>query len=762
MSGPFEPISEDDRNRPPPASPPPVEDPEQTQVYLHLATPLDPSAWCESSNTHTFISPTDDEPEADEKATRFLEPSATLDSAANLSFTVQPPPRPRYRVGAEIGRGGVGLVHEGWDFQLERQVSFKSLLPAHQGNNRIVQRFIGEAQITARLHHPGVVPIHELTVLPDGRPCFVMELVRGETLQKILAIRTKPTDDQGSLLSVFEKVCQVIAYAHSQDVIHRDLKPANIMVGEFGVVKVMDWGLGKCLSVRERPADLLAPSSTTDPRLDETQMGTIFGTLAYLSPEQARGDIERVDKRADVFGLGAILCEILTGLPPYVGPSAGKLLSRARNGRIADAMRRLNNTEAPLDLILLAQRCLESEPERRPESAVEVAEGVTNYLRSDQRRAERDLVRFFDLSLDLFCIANANGYFRRVNDNFTRVLGYTAEELTTRPFVEFVHPDDRDSTRAEVARLSQGEPTIQFLNRYRTAGGEYVVLEWSAQGVPEERAIYAAARDVSDRLRLADAHRAVERSHEHLAQIVDSAEVAIISTDLKGIIQSWNLAAEHLFGYTAGEMVGQSVEGLIPEGDESAVQSLRDRLSGCQKIEHYEATRRRKNGTLVPVYITISPIRDEAGRIVGASKIARDISLRKQSEAALRESEARLRALIESAADAVIMIEPDGTIDLLNRSAERMFGYEPGTLLGRNVRELMPQGYRQRHDLALARYVGGGTPTILGQTVSLEGLRRDGSVFPLELVVNEVRVGERRLFSGILRDVSRRMDHAHE
>jgi PAS domain S-box-containing protein len=174
-----------------------------------------------------------------------------------------------------------------------------------------------------------------------------------------------------------------------------------------------------------------------------------------------------------VFGLGCILCEILTFSPPYRAGTFSDTWRQAANGDTAAVLARLDACGGAEPLVRLA------------------------HLESGQRRAEEQLVRFFDLSVDLFCNASLSGYFRRVNGNFVRVLGYPESTLLQHRFLEFVHPDDREATLSEVAGLSRGETTIQFRNRYRRVDGDYAWLEWNARAVPEEGVIYAVARDVT-------------------------------------------------------------------------------------------------------------------------------------------------------------------------------------------------------------------------------------------------------------------------
>lgn len=414
----------------------------------------------------------------------------------------------RYFIGPEIGRGGIGIVNEGWDSQLKRRVAIKRPLPKHDQNREVVGRFLKEARIGSRLQHPGIVPIHEVGTSSDGRPYFVMGLVRGDSLDRILGKRESPAADLSRMLGVFLQICETMAYAHEENVIHRDLKPANVIVGSFGVVKVADWGSaktldlaassnGKVASVNHRE---LAYGVVDDDDARLTAFGSLFGTPAYLPPEQALGDNERVDKRSDVFGLGSILCEILTGRPPYDGAYGSEVFKKAAKADTREILARLESTQVAVDLISLTRWCLSKRPEDRPANAAEVVEVLESYLHTDQRRAEKDLVRFFDLSLDLFCIASYEGYFLRVNENFPRALGYSATELTSRPFVDFVHPDDRQKTIDQCASIAFGAQCVRFRNRYRRVDGRYLWFEWNAQAWPEDRAIYAVARDVTKRI----------------------------------------------------------------------------------------------------------------------------------------------------------------------------------------------------------------------------------------------------------------------
>jgi eukaryotic-like serine/threonine-protein kinase len=337
----------------------------------------------------------------------------------------------RYQVLGEIARGGMGVVLKARDSDLGRDLALKVLLDRHRGDQDVVRRFVEEAQIGGQLQHPGIVPVHELGTLADLRPFFAMRLVKGRTLAALLAERPRPAasvgrgspepapgvgrgspdpalpatgglqpafDDLPRFLAIFEAVCQTMAYAHARRVIHRDLKPANVMVGNFGEVQVMDWGLAKVLpeggiadEQRARAASepeslILTVRSGSAGSGSESQAGSVLGTPAYMAPEQARGEVERIDERADVFGLGAILCEILTGRPPYVGLTREEIRDKAARGDLADALDRLAVCRADAELVSLARACLAAEPQRRPRSAGEVSGRLTAYLAGVQDR----------------------------------------------------------------------------------------------------------------------------------------------------------------------------------------------------------------------------------------------------------------------------------------------------------------------------------------------------------------------------------------
>jgi serine/threonine protein kinase len=225
----------------------------------------------------------------------------------------------RYQLLGEVARGGMGVILKGRDPRLGRDMAFKVLKTEHVGKPAAEQRFVEEAQVGGQLQHPGILPVYDLGRFDDGRPFFAMKLVKGDTVADKLTERPGPAADLGKFLQDFLKVCRTVAYTHSRGVIHRDLKPSNVMVGSFGEVLVMDWGLAKVLprggvvdevkatrASREREGPEPEPTVIQTARSgsgagSDTVAGSVMGTPAFMSPEQAGGEVEKLDERADVF-----------------------------------------------------------------------------------------------------------------------------------------------------------------------------------------------------------------------------------------------------------------------------------------------------------------------------------------------------------------------------------------------------------------------------------------------------------------------------
>jgi eukaryotic-like serine/threonine-protein kinase len=239
-------------------------------------------------------------------------PSSTID---HLRKVLGPPDLSgtKYRHIEKIASGGMGEVFLVEDRSLKRKVALK-VVHGHISSKEFTRRLSREAEIIARLEHPGIVPIHDVGTLADGRSFYTMKYVQGQRLDEFVPSSPSLSD----LLRVFQRICEAVSFAHSHGVIHRDLKPENIMVGQFGEVLVMDWGVAKVVG-QEQDQDRSFVPGSEPPSIDSsgTQPGTIVGTLAYMSPEQAAGKSNSVGTETDIYSLGAILYFILTGRPPF-------------------------------------------------------------------------------------------------------------------------------------------------------------------------------------------------------------------------------------------------------------------------------------------------------------------------------------------------------------------------------------------------------------------------------------------------------------
>jgi serine/threonine protein kinase len=304
----------------------------------------------------------DDDPSGNQGSSNYVEPHERIDSASGT----------RYLIGETLGEGGMAVVYQATDIELQRPVAVKRLRQEYAVQKEIRQRFFAEAEILAGLDHPGTTPVFGAGLLPEGDCFYAMKRVQGKTLRELMDERL-PEDllDRGNrahFIEIFIRACQAVAAAHNQGVIHRDLKPANIMVDDLGVVYVMDWGLAKQLV--EDEDDDQADSQ-------RTRLGAVMGTPAYMSPEQASGHGAESDRQTDVFSLGVMLYEILTGVNPFRGTTAVESMKGVMYHEPDPP--RTRNPRIDRTISAITMKALEKDPFRRYRSAHELAEDVRRY-----------------------------------------------------------------------------------------------------------------------------------------------------------------------------------------------------------------------------------------------------------------------------------------------------------------------------------------------------------------------------------------------
>ena len=305
-------------------------------------------------------------------------------SKDRLTFSI-PDLSPRYQVGGILGKGGNATIIEARDNDLKRPVALKLLKTKFQKNSVAVARFLNEAQITSQLEHPGVVPVHEIGCLSDTNYFFAMKKVEGKTLRDEVGGDERPKFKR--LLQIFQRVSETMAFAHAKGIVHRDIKPENIMIENFGSTLIMDWGLAKDLNDPSYVDPFNNIDVPKDKAKDEsfvmTQVGEITGTPAYMSPEQSLGMMKNMDERSDVFSLGIILYELVTGENPFLETyedSFRKIFTALKFKEVDAPAYTASKKKVPIELQAIILKCLEKLPKDRYQNAGELFDDFTCFL----------------------------------------------------------------------------------------------------------------------------------------------------------------------------------------------------------------------------------------------------------------------------------------------------------------------------------------------------------------------------------------------
>lgn len=397
------------------------------------------------------------DPELQASLNQVAAPATTKSTASSESA---PTSEKRYTSFELHAGGGVGRVWVAHDQQLGRDVAIKDLRPEQAVVPAARSRFLKEARITGQLEHPGIVPVYELSHREiDQQPFYAMRFVKGRTLTEA-AIEyhsdgSKSIDRQVDLIDLltsFVTVCNTIAYAHSRGVIHRDLKGQNIILGEFGEVIVLDWGLAKLLDEADEEIEVLEVPDDSDSQ--NTIAGVALGTPGYMAPEQARGRPDMIDQRTDIYGLGAILYEILTGRAPFIGNDLDLLIDKVVNDEPVPPRQLARDVPRNLEEICL--RALAKDPGQRHQSASEMANDVRQWQevqRQEAVQALRDSEALYHGLVEALPMVvwrkDREGRFTFISPGWTDLFGWASEEILGKTDFEIMPADLAEKYRRD-------------------------------------------------------------------------------------------------------------------------------------------------------------------------------------------------------------------------------------------------------------------------------------------------------------------------
>jgi PAS domain S-box-containing protein len=359
-----------------------------------------------------------------------------------------------------------------------------------------------------------------------------------------------------------------------------------------------------------------------------------------------------------------------------------------------------------------------------------------------------------DASDRAYFLVNELGHVTHWNPGSERLFGYAPDEIIGRSMNRLLSRQQITAKRArhclaEAAKSGRYEEEGSWVRKDRSkfwGQGVGIILP---PNPGSNRGFAIVVRDLAARAQ-------AEEDRRFVSSFIENSEDAIIGKSLAGKILSWNAAAQCLFGYTQKEIFGRSITKLIPKDRIAEERSILSRLRRHGRVDNYETVRICKDGKLIDVSISLSPIRGADGRMVGAYKIARGITARKQAEDALRQSEQLMRAILDTAADAIITIDERGFIRSVNSATEQLFGYTAAELVAKNVNRLMPEPFHREHDQYLRNYCKTEERKIIGIGREVTGQRKNGTTFPMHLSVSEVRLKDQRLFTGIVHDLTER------
>lgn len=757
----------------------------------------------------------------------------------------------RLRLKELHSQGGIGQVWLAQDTVLGREVALKELLPELRGSRSHRDRFFREARVGAQLAHPGTAPVYEYRE-EGGRCYYTMKFYGGRTYSEVIRDAHAPaaTAEDGAigpferlfpLLEQFLSICETIAYAHSRGIVHRDLKGENVLLGDFGEVTVIDWGLAKPI-VAGAGAVTASRDSASD---SKTLEGERLGTPGYMAPEQARGDLAAIDERTDVYGLAAVLYEVLTTRPPFSGQTANEVMHRVEVSPPAPPS--LSHPDTPAALEAICLRGLAKLKEERYQSAAELRDAVRGWLAHQvhqQQESDRQ-AKFFALSQDLFVALDDRGFIKQVNPAYSRFFGFDPTTTPGKHYSESLHPDDADRAKRMFQQVQRGVSQKDTVIRISDAAGEYRSVSWTVTRVPGEPTMYAVGRPL-------DEQSVRRRQADERSRFFALSRNPCVTLDGDRRITQVNRAWTDLFGFPEEVALGNDVLKNVHPDDLPRIEeqvrnaerggSAQDivlrlkrsddeyvltswtltRVAGEQTMYAIgrvldEPTERRRSMESRARFFSLSPdlfvISDERGnaaqindawrRVLGwtaddvigtpfsdfvhpddvapASRAGRRALLREavvnlETRVRCRDggyrtiawtlcrvpgdrvnyalgrditdaklAEERLRAILDTGPEALMMVDANGRIEFANRILNRLFGYDHLEIEGQPLESLMPEAFRERHREVFADYMRSPVVRSMGRGAKFPAVRKDGSQFLVQIALSPLLLSDGRL-----------------
>jgi PAS domain S-box-containing protein len=635
-------------------------------------------------------------------------PESVRADAATVAYLPGPPERyARLRLHATGGIGRIWLAH---DRDLGRDVALKELRPERAGDGAFCARFLNEARITGQLEHPGIVPVYEVARRQDDRqPFYTMRFVKGRTLSEAAgAYHRKRRAGQADalelplLLNAFVTVCNTIAYAHSRGVLHRDLKGQNVILGDFGEVVVLDWGLAKQLGRRD--GDRPVPPTPDGPSAadsGQTVEGEALGTPAYMAPEQAAGHLDLIDRRTDVYGLGAVLYEILTGQPPFAGPNPAAVLRQVQEEEPPPPRQLWSDVPPALEAVCL--RALAKRPEERPAAAAELAQEVQGWQEFERRKAEEalresealyhSLVESIPLSVYR---KDLQGRFTFCNQRFCDAFARPRDELRGRDDYHLFPAALADKYRRDDRQVEETGQALEIEEEHVNLSGRqtfvHVIktpIQDPQRGVVGTQGIFW---DVTERKR---AEEELRKSRERFELAVQGSQDGLWDWDLTTDEVYYSPRYKAMLGYEDHELPnrrGEWEKRVHSEDLERVKGELRAHFKGRESLSWVEFRMRHKDGSYRWIRSRAFVLRDATGRVYRMAGSHEDITDRKTAEQELAHERFLLHTLLEHLPDGIYFKDRAGRFLRVSKAVADSLGLDdPAQAVGKTHFDFFPE-----------------------------------------------------------------------